>query len=308
MKSLKEYIKKKKIEFYENQIIKPYVSMKIGGPVKLIIIIYNLPDLSELLLHIYKNKHNFILLGGGSNVLFSDNYSDLIVIINRTSEINKQKKNILKLDSGVLNRNLLKYNIQNNIGGMEFLAGIPGTIGGGAAVNAGAFGKSISDTLEKAEILTREGKIVTVNKKYFEFNYRDSVFKLSNQVILNVSLKFNPSNSKKINERIKSNIEYRKKNHPTYNNYTVGCFFKNPLINNRKISAGEIIENSGLKGIGFNHLQISNIHANFIINKGQASFDDIVNLEKRITKNVFKKKGIKLEREVIYISQHGKKY
>ena len=308
MKQLKEYLIEKNLEFQENGEIKSYTSMKIGGKVRFVIKIYAYFNLKVVLDHLIKNKYRFILLGGGSNVLFHDDFSDLIVIINKTSDVYILDENIFKVNSGVSNNDLMKWAIQNNIGGVEFLAGIPGTIGGAAAVNAGAFGKSISDILEKAEILTEDGKRQAVDNTYFNFSYRHSVFKTSNRVILNVYLRSSHSPGEEIKKTINTNINYRIKNHPSYNNHTAGCFFKNPLVDEQRISAGKIIEQSGLKGARFDHLSISDTHANFIINNGKASFNDITHVEKKIIQKVLSDKNIKLEREVIYISPDGKKY
>ena len=308
MKNLKKYLKEKNFEFYENREIKTYTSMRIGGKVKFLIMTYAYFQLKTLLSYIIKNKYRYVLIGGGSNVLFDDDLSEFIAIINKTSDIYILDGNTFKVHSGYTNRNLMNWAIQNNIGGIEFLAGIPGTVGGAAAVNAGAFGKSMSDIVEKAEIFTEYGELKTVDREYFDFSYRNSVFKYSNHVILNIHMKFEDSDSEKIKKKINSNMNYRKKNHPSYNNLTAGCFFKNPEINDGRISAGEIIEKSGLKGQKFNNLTISDIHANFIINNGKASFLDVTDLEKKIIKKVQKDHGIKLEREIIFISKDGKKH
>jgi UDP-N-acetylmuramate dehydrogenase len=191
---------------------------------------------------------------------------------------------------------------------MDFLAGIPGTVGGAAAVNAGAFGKSISNILERADIFTKEGQIKTVDNDYFRFTYRNSVFKYGSEVILDVYLKYSDVDSDEIKKKVEANINYRKENHPCSSLRSAGCFFKNPIIKGKKISAGKLIEHAGFKGTSYDTLQVSPLHANFVINKGNAGFDHIKQLEADIAGKVFQEKGIKLEREVIYISPEGKKY
>lgn len=308
MKDLKGFLNKKKIEFHHKREIKPYTTLRIGGRVHYIIVVHDNRDLIELLMFLRENKHNFILLGSGSNVIFPDGYSGLTVIINRTSEISRHTENMLKVNAGVTNANLLSWNSNQNIGGMEFLAGIPGTIGGAAAVNAGAFGKSTADILEKADIFTGEGEIKCVERAYFRYHYRNSIFKYSSEVILNVYLKYEETSSETIKEKIKANIEYRKEHHPSYRDYTAGCFFKNPVEKEQKLSAGKLIENSGLKGSAYKDLFISPAHANFIINRGGATFSDVDEFAEQIRRKVLKDSGILLEREVIYISPQGEKY
>ena len=310
MEKLNQFLEERKIEYYPNQKIKPYVSMGIGGKVKTIIFVHTLPDLKSLLFFINTHHYPFILLGGGTNVIFSDTYSPLSVIINRTSRIEKlPHTHMVKVNSGVLIKDFLTWAIEHGVGGMDFLAGIPGTIGGAAAVNAGSFGQSISMVLEKAEIFhTGSSVIKTVNNEFFKFEYRNSIFKYGSDVILDVFLTYPDSESEKIREKIKEKLRYRKENHPPQNVRTAGCFFKNPIIDHKRVSAGQLIEKSGFKGTTYNQLEVSDLHANFIINKGSGSFENIVSLEKQIARGVRDTKEIKLEREVIYISPNGEKY
>ncbi len=310
MKKLEQYLQERKIEYYPDHEIKPYLTMGIGGKVQLIIVVNQLIQLKELLYFITASRYPFILLGGGSNVVFPDTFTPLPVIINHTPRISKcEETHLVKLDSGVLNKDFLIWAIENRVGGMDFLAGIPGAIGGTAAVNAGAFGQSISMVLEKAEIFApSDGKIKTVDRDYFRFQYRDSVFKYGSEVILEVYLSYTDEDSTEIREKVKSKLRYRNENHPAWNLHTAGCFFKNPILHDKKASAGQMIESAGFKGFTYRQLEVSTHHANFIINKGGSTFADILDLEQQITRVVQEKSGIKLEREVIYISPKGKKY
>jgi len=312
MKKLGQYLQERKIEYYPDHEIKPYLTMGIGGKVRFIVVVHRLSQLKELLSFIAAGKYPFVLLGGGSNVVFDDAFTPLPVIINRTSEIVKcEGAHIVKVDSGVLNKDFLTWAIENRVGGMDFLAGIPGAIGGAAAVNAGAFGQSISTALEKAEIfIPGSGEIKTVAKDYFRFQYRDSVFKYGSEVIMEVYLSYTDEDSAEIREKVKEKLRYRNENHPPCNAnvHTAGCFFKNPITHDKRGSAGKIIESAGFKGRTYRQLEVSARHANFIINKGGSSFADIRDLEQQITRAVQEKKGIILEREVIYISPEGKKY
>jgi UDP-N-acetylmuramate dehydrogenase len=306
--NLIKFLEEKNIPYHANDSIKPYVTMGIGGNVYLIILPSRELHLKALLKFLHVHQYKYILLGGGSNVIFPDDFSHLIVIINRTAGIYQEEDNILKVNSGVLISHLMNWSIRNNIGGMDFLAGIPGSIGGAAAVNAGAFGKSISSLLEKAEIITPDNEIKIVDNHYFDFSYRNSRFKYSDEVILNVFLRYIPVPGDQIKEKVAANIKYRQQNHPCSGFRSAGCFFKNPVIDGKKISAGKLIEQSGFKGTSHKTLQVSAAHANFVINSADASFADIQELETKVVNKVLKDKGIQLEREVIYISPNGKKY
>ncbi len=310
MEELITYLEQQQINHFLNCTITPYVTMGIGGTVPLLVIVCRDDHLKSVLTQLHTSQIPYILLGGGSNVIFPDTFTDprFTVIINRTGQIEKVAADQIKVNSGVINNKLMAWNIQNSIGGMDFLAGIPGTVGGAAAVNGGAFGQSISSLLTHAEIFTRDGQIKTVDTSYFQFQYRDSIFKYGKESIINVFLKFYPEDSALVREKVTARQKYRQENHPPINLHSAGCFFKNPIINGQKTSAGKLIEQTGFKGKTFKTLRVAAAHSNFIINDGNASFADILELEKRIKQDVDRTQGITLEREVIYISPSGEKY
>lgn len=310
MEKLEKFLKTKKIEFSSGGEIKPYLSIGIGGRVETIIVVHNSVELTELLLFLDSRRYPFILLGGGSNVVFSDDYTPVPVIVNRTSQMVKLPGDgLVKVNSGVLNKDFLAWAIKNRVGGLDYLAGIPGTLGGAAAVNAGSFGLSISMALEKADIFVPgAGEIRTVDRDYFKFEYRNSIFKYGSEVILDIYLRYTETDSDKIRERVNEKIRYRKEKHPPRGIRTAGCFFKNPIIEGEKQSAGKLIESAGFKGTRLNCLEVSPMHANFVVNNGESTFENILSLEKEIVRAVRELNGITLEREVIYISPEGKKY
>ncbi len=320
-KELREYLMQNGIQHFQDKEIGPYLTLGIGGKVRTLIILEKREELEGTLKHLQTNskgKQNgraFILLGGGSNVVFPDTDLEIPVIINRTHKIEKVPSNsykgehqLLRVDSGVTNQRLLSWNVEHSVGGMEFLAGIPGTVGGAAAVNAGAFGRSISEILERADIFTEQGKVETVGAEYFGYEYRNSVFKYGSEVILTLYLRYTDKDSEVIRQEVKANIQYRRDHHPAYSERSAGCFFKNPVIDGAKVSAGKLIDQCGLKQAEHKELQISPQHANFLINRGDAHFSDLSQFSKTIEERVYKRTGIHLEREVIYISPEGQKY
>ncbi len=308
MESLADYLQSNRFEFKAYDSIRPYLTMGIGGDARFVVVVHTYEQLRDLAIYLYQKKYPFVLLGGGSNVVFSRELSELVVVINRTKDIDKDENGLIRVNSGVPIGELMDWNIRNGVGGMEFLAGIPGTVGGASAVNAGAFGQSIDSLLEKAEIVSRSGEVTTVNKDYFGFVYRNSAFKYGDEVILNVFLSYKESDTDTVKTNVDENIRYRLENHPCSVNRSAGCFFKNPVINGKKNSAGKLIEGAGFKGLSYRNLKVSEEHANFIINNGRADFEDIKDLEDRIIGKIFRDRGIKLEREVIYVSPEGKKY
>ncbi len=310
MVELKKYLERENIEFYLDHSIKPYLTMGIGGTVPLIAVIDRDSILKELLIRLQRGGNRFILVGGGSNVIFPDGLADpgLVVIVNRAAEIVKEDGFIVRVNSGASNMELMEWCCKHNAGGIDFLAGVPGTVGGAAAVNAGAFGSSISTALLKAEIFSSDGRIITVDNDYFEFQYRNSIFKYGKEVIINVFLQYYEEDGAEIKKLVQQRIAYRQEKHPAFGQRSAGCFFKNPVIDGEKTSAGKLIQQSGCKGRIYKSLQVADAHSNFIINRGSASFSDIKELETEILRQVAREKGVALEREVIYISPDGEKY
>jgi len=310
MEKLEKFLKARKIEFVSGREIKPYLSIGIGGSDETIIVVPAPVDLRELLLFLDARRYRFILLGGGSNVVFPDDHIPFPVIVNRTSQMVKLPgEGLVKVNSGVFNKDFLAWAIESRVGGLDYLAGIPGTLGGAAAVNAGSFGLSISMALEKADIFVPgAGEIRTVDNDYFKFEYRNSKFKYGSEVILDIYLRYTDTDSDKIREKVDEKVRYREEKHPPRGTRTAGCFFKNPIIGGQKVSAGKLIESAGFKGTRLNCLEVSAMHSNFVVNNGESTFENILSLEREIVRAVREQKGITLEREVIYISPEGKKY
>lgn len=309
---LEEFLENGNFEYYLDTPVEPYVTLGIGGRVKAVVVARRLDALTRLLgfFHRHPACGPLVVLGGGSNVVFPDRDTPLVVVVNRTSGMEKlPAEGLARIESGVMNHQFLSWAADQGVGGLDFLAGVPGTVGGAAAVNAGSFGKSISMRLQKASIFDfSTGETKTVPDENFQFQYRNSRFKYGRDVILEVFLKYTGEPVEDIRRKVDEKIRYRRENHPPKGILTAGCFFKNPIIDGEKISAGRLIENAGFKGQKFQHLEISPQHANFIINSGGSSFDEIRHLEKKIVQTIKSSKGITLEREVIYISPEGEKY
>lgn len=309
---LTEFLEIGDSEYKLDTPISPYVTFGIGGRVSAVIVVRHVEALSRLLefLHHHPGNGPLVMLGGGSNVVFPDQDAPLIVIVNRTPGMELMAgEGLVRVESGVMNQRLMSWAAEQGAGGLDFLSGIPGTIGGAAAVNAGSFGQSISMVLERATIFdVHSGETKIVDNENFGFQYRDSRFKYGRDIILEVFLKYTAESPEAILRKVDEKIRYRRENHPPKNILTAGCFFKNPIIEGEKISAGRLLENAGFKGQKFEHLEISSQHANFIINSGGGNAEEIRRLEEKIVQAIELSRGITLEREVIYISPQGDKY
>jgi UDP-N-acetylmuramate dehydrogenase len=311
---LADWLRQQQIAFSENASIAPYLYFKIGGTVSLLVNCASSAQLAAVVNRIIGGKFPYLVIGGGSNIAFSDGLTRAVVLLAPAAPAGSPLPaqvldgHSLLVDSGVRNPQFLAWCAARGIGGLEFLSGIPGTLGGAAAVNAGAFGRSMDDVLLGAEIVDAQGNVRAVDAGHFAFRYRESFFKLGQGTLLSLRLRFSPEDEDRIAGKIRENLEYRAARHPSYRLASAGCFFKNPTLNGVKSSAGKIIEECGLKKMSVGGLTVAAEHANFLLNRGQGTFADLRLLEEKIRKTVAERTGVLLEREVIYVSANGEKY
>jgi len=271
----------------------------IGGKTKIYFKPETLKDLT-LFLNIYKNRGKIFIIGAGSNVLFKDDKFDGVIIklSKNFSNISILKDNIIVAGSCALDRTISDYAMKNSIGGFEFLSCIPGTVGGGIRMNSGCFDKEFKDILISVQALEPSGKIITIPSKEIIFDYRSC--NLSKDLIfLSASFQGEKKEKKKIEEEIEL-LKNKKEDAQPTKVKTGGSTFKNPKeLTNKKV--WELINESVSPECNFGDATISKKHSNFLINKGNAKYKDMINLINYIKKNVHEKTGIKLELEIIVV-------
>ena len=278
--------------YKENQSIANYTTYRVGGIVKVIVHPKTKEKLQLLMQYIKKNNLNYKIIGNGSNLLFSDNYYDGVIIkLNHLNEI-KIKGNKVYASSGVKLLKLAFLTADNNLSGLERISGIPATIGGIVYMNAGCYDSMASDIIDKVYILDDNLNFKTLSNKEMNFGYRTSLLKIKNYICLGVSFNLKLGNKEDIRNEI---LEYKalRLNKQPINYPNAGSVFKNP----KDTGVGRIIDELGLKGYTIGGAMVSLKHANFIINYNKASSNDILNLINYIKKEVELKKGIKLELE-----------
>lgn len=243
------------------------------------------------------------IIGGGYNLLFDDDGFRGLIIKNSVKGIKKrEKKKEIEAFSGTPLRDLLQFSIEEGLSGLEFLAGIPGTVGGAIFGNAGAFGQSIGNLLKDAEILDGEGKQVKVKKSYFEFSYRYSVLRKRLDVILKAVFELQKGEKEEIRERIEENLEKRGKKHPPWGLACAGSYFKNPVLpEGKRVPAAWFLEKVGAKNMRVGGAAVYPGHSNFIINQEKASARDVFRLAQELKRRVKEKFGVELEEEVIFL-------
>ncbi len=261
---------------------------------------YALPDsideLKEVVKFAKEKKLKIFFLGNGSNILFSkDFYQDSILIDLKGLNKVKLTEDFLYLECGVTGAKLMNFCIKKGFSGFEFLAGIPGTVGGFVRMNAGSFNQAISDILEKVKFLNlKRMDIFEINKDNLTIKYRNMEVP-DNCIIIGGYFKYRVGDRVRIINEIKEKLKIRKLKQPR--GYSAGSIFKN----GNNYFAGKLIEDAGLKGKRVGDAVISNKHANFIINMGNARGRDVLTLIEIAEETVKNKFGVKLEREVIVV-------
>lgn len=284
---------KVKGKYMTNVMMSKHTWFGVGGPAETMFIPHDIKDLQNFLINKPKGMP-LCIIGGGSNLLVRDG-GILGIVIKLDSPYFKQYKieeDKITLFAGFKNVDLKKILLEKEIGGLEFLCSIPGTIGGAIRTNAGCFGSSISDVLLELNIINKFGEIRTVPAEDLNLSYRSSFFP-DDWIVASVVLKTKKGNREEIAKTLEDHKNYRIQSQP-YNQKTAGSTFKNP----EGLSAWELIKKSDCSDLQIGGAKVSDKHCNFLINTGNATAKDIETLGETIIKKVFKKTSITLEWEV----------
>ena len=283
----------KELKIRNNFNLKFNTTFKIGGVAKYFCEPKDLKGLKSILLWANKNKLPVFVLGAGSNILVNDKEVKGLVIRLRSSFFKNifVRKDCIYAGAGALISQIISFAKNKSLAGLEFLSGIPGTLGGAIVMNAGCWDKDISRITKEVMVIDYFGNIKILKKNKLKFEYRNS--NLSKYVILSAVLKLNKGDA----VCIKKNIIFNLKNKCLTQDLTspsAGCIFKNP----KGKFAGRLIDQCSLKGKRINDAVVSSKHANFILNKGKASSGDVLRLIKLIQRKVKQRFNINLEPEI----------
>tara|TARA_Y100000816_G_scaffold289455_1_gene275933 strand:+ start:1074 stop:1943 length:870 start_codon:yes stop_codon:yes gene_type:complete len=284
-------ISKLNIEFYRNFELSKYCTWRSGCLADYIFYPKNLNDLYKLI----NLKKKFYMVGNGSNTLFLNLKNTILISTKKMNSIEFDGEYVVAECGTALNV-VMNKSLDKGLLGFEFLTGIPGTVGGALITNAGANGGEISDVLVSVFFI-KNGKEIEVKKEEIEFKYRTSSIK-RNEIITKAKFLLRKGDPDKARIQIKEYLNHRNNTQPV-RWPSAGSVFKNPLPN----YAGLIIENLGLKGLSVGDAQVSNIHSNYIINKNNASPENILSLVNMVKDKVLKDTGIKLENEIRIIDE-----
>lgn len=300
---MKEEMRQKFIEILGNNRVlfdepmSQHTTFRIGGPADVFVMPENYEQIREVLRLCREEKLPFFVLGNGSNLLVSDSgYRGVIIQMDRNMEEIRLDGEEIHACAGALLSSVAVAARNASLTGFEFAGGIPGTIGGAAVMNAGAYGGELKDVLKEVTVMTREGEILTIPAEKMEMGYRTSIIKTAGYLVLEAVISLKKGDEEAIRATMKDLSERRTEKQPL--DYpSAGSTFKRP----EGYFAGKLIMDSGLRGYRVGGAQVSEKHCGFVINAGGATAEDVRSLMDHVIQVVREKYGVTLEPEVKFL-------
>lgn len=286
----------------ENTPLSAYTSARIGGPADAALIARSADELAEIAMRMWEQEIPFIIIGGGSNLLVSDKGLRELLIINRARGVyfdDNVESPHLQAESGTSMNDLAQKAALLGLGGLEWAATVPGSLGGAVYGNAGAFNGDMAGNLVSVDLIHPQFGRQTWLVEKMEYAYRSSILKREHQpvVILSAELSVKISSPEAVRQIMEQNSARRRSTQPP--GASMGSIFKNPPGD----YAGRLIESAGLKGKRIGNAEISPVHANFIVNHGQTSASDVIELIRITRQEVIQKFGVELELEIELVGE-----
>ena len=294
---IKSFLQENNIQFLENESIKKHITFKVGGQAKIVALPQSKQQVLSLVEFLKKEDINYYILGRGSNVIFKDEGFDGVIIKTANMQnIEFLEDNKVYADAGVVLNVLCKALQEKSLAGLEFCYGIPGNVGGGLYMNCGAYGGEISSAVCEVEYIDENCELKKINVNDCGFSYRDSVFQHNNWFITGCTFQLNKGDKAEILSFMEDIMQRRIDKQPL-DKPSAGSSFKRPVGH----FAAALIDECGLKGYSVGGAQVSEKHAGFIVNTGNATCNDIVSLAEYVEKVVFEKTGVAIEKEMIIV-------
>ena len=295
MNGFENYLNEKKISYLLNEPLSSHTTFKIGGCASFFVEVNDENELKSVLYGLRSFSVPYFVIGKGSNLLVSDKGFDgaVIKLSGEFETIRYDGEGTFCAGAGASLLSLCKAALDESMSGLEFAFGIPGTVGGAVFMNAGAYGGQMSDVITSVKAVTVDGVIKTYSLSELELSYRHSVFETNGEIVLFADIQLNEGDASIIRARMNELLSKRKNKQPL--EYpSAGSTFKRP----EGYFAGALIEQSGLKGFSAGDAQVSEKHAGFVINRGNASFDDVMEVIDHCRRCVKEKFGVDLQPEV----------
>lgn len=295
MNRICEYVKNEGISYIENEPMALHTTFKIGGPARLAVFPKNENEISDVIKKCKEEKVRYMVVGNGSNLLVADEGIDAVVILlgKKFGEVKLIDDTTIFAEAGAPLMKVCRFALENGLSGLEFAYGIPGSCGGGAFMNAGAYGGELGDVMFRCDHIDKDGNKGSLEGDDLKLAYRHSAYYENGCVITGAYFKMQKADKEEIKAKMDDYMSRRRDKQPL--EYpSAGSTFKRPEGN----FAGALIEQCGLKGTRVGGAEISTKHAGFVINKGGATCKDVLDLCKKVADTVKAEKGIDLEMEV----------
>jgi UDP-N-acetylmuramate dehydrogenase len=278
--------------------LRRFTSIKVGGPADSLFFPRDVEELRKVVVCARKHDIPLLILGKGTNLIVRDKgVRGWVICLTRGMKKIHADGDIVEAEAGVLLQRLVQFSIHRGLRGLEPFFGIPGTVGGGLAMNAGAWGVEMKDVLLSVTFMKEDGELVERRRSKLRFTYRNLALRNS-WTIVQGRFQLRRGSKEEALEQVKSYSEMRKKTQPL-DHPSAGSIFKNP----KEGPAGKWIEAAGLKGYRMEQAMVSDRHANFVINLGKATAEEVLHLIERVERKVYETKGISLEREVRVVGE-----
>lgn len=285
--------------FRENVPLRDYTTFKVGGPARYFYEPASRTELARALEYARTESLPCTVIGRGSNLVVSDHgLRGLVIRLGDKFSHLHIEGDKLTADAGTLLNTAVTHAVRAGLGGIQKLGGVPGTIGGGTFINAGAYGQELCQVITRVESLTRTGEERIRTNAQCEFRYRHSIFCELDEVVTHVEMQLTLADDNTLRSEMQASLHQRKEKQPL-ELPNAGSMFKRPPGH----FAGALIEASGLKGFSVGGAQVSPKHAGFVVNTGGATAADIWELTERVIEHVERDHGIRLEREVIFLGE-----
>jgi len=292
----------------QNVNLSKFTTFQLGGPAKSLMTCTHPPDLIATILYLINESEKFILIGGGSNLVVSDEGVDCTVVRFVSDEpLIERTGNILTVSASTSLDDLVRFAAQNGLEGINTCSGIPGTVGGAIVGNAGAFGKQIGDVMKIVKILTRSGELISVGPEGLGFSYRHSDLKLSNDIVVEATLELKPGDKNALIKEREEILQTRRAKHPDLSKEPcAGSFFRNvePTSSaGKRQAAGWFLDQAGGKELKSGGAYIFDKHANIIIKGDDCTSKDVFDLSQKMAALAKEKHGLDLVREVRFVGE-----
>ena len=284
---------------YRNEPMRKHTTFRIGGPADFYLCPHSAKEIQKTVAICREEELPYFILGNGSNLLVSDQgYRGVVIQLwKNVSDILVEGCRI-RAKAGASLAKIAGEALEEGLTGMEFAAGIPGTLGGAVVMNAGAYGGEMKDILQEALVMDEQGEIFTLKKEELHLGYRTSIIKEKGYIVLAAALELKPGDRKEIKEKM-DELKQRRVEKQPLDMLSAGSTFKRP----EGYFAGKLIMDAGLRGFSVGGAQISEKHCGFVVNTGKATANDVLTLIREVQKRVRDKFGVELETEVKFLGE-----